>query len=164
MGLPPGSFPSDAGQTLPHSARLRVLQQPEVTAPIVGASKMPHLEDAVAALSLKLDDAELEALAEPYQPHRIPVLNCIRTFLCYNVWDTPTCTGIGMLDGRHGEFVAVSKSRVLALLEQPPPQGMSHWEGPAVAERLGSSVHAVWRVLRREGIYLQPVRSWCEYR
>jgi transposase len=53
------------------------------------------------------------------------------------------------------------RNRVLALLEQPPPPGMSHWDGPAVAERLGSSVHAVWRVLRREGIYLQRVRSWC---
>lgn len=30
-----------------------------------------------------------------------------------------------------------------------------------MAEKLGSSVHAVWRVLRREGIYLQRVRSWC---
>ena len=48
-----------------------VLQQPGITAPIVGASKMPHLEDAIAALSLKLDDTELKALAEPYQPHRI---------------------------------------------------------------------------------------------
>jgi len=48
-----------------------ILQQPGVTAPIVGASKMQHLEDAVAALSLKLDDAELKALAELYQPHRV---------------------------------------------------------------------------------------------
>jgi 1-deoxyxylulose-5-phosphate synthase len=48
-----------------------ILQQPGVTAPIVGASKMRHLDDAVAALSLKLDAAELKALAEPYQPHRI---------------------------------------------------------------------------------------------
>jgi aryl-alcohol dehydrogenase (NADP+) len=48
-----------------------VLQQPGVTAPVVGASKMPHLEDAVAALEVKLDDTELKALAEPYQPHRI---------------------------------------------------------------------------------------------
>ena len=48
-----------------------VLQQPGVTAPIVGASKPGHLEDAVAALEIKLDDAELKALAEPYQPHRI---------------------------------------------------------------------------------------------
>ena len=47
------------------------LQQPGVTAPIIGASKMRHLEDAVAALELKLDDAELKALAEPYQPHRV---------------------------------------------------------------------------------------------
>jgi aryl-alcohol dehydrogenase (NADP+) len=48
-----------------------MLQQPGVTAPIVGASKMQHLEDAVAALSLKLDERELQALAEPYQPHRV---------------------------------------------------------------------------------------------
>jgi 1-deoxyxylulose-5-phosphate synthase len=49
-----------------------LLHQPGVTAPIVGASKMEHLEDAVAALSVKLDAQELKALAEPYQPH--PVL------------------------------------------------------------------------------------------
>ena len=48
-----------------------VLQQPGVTAPIIGASKMRHLEDAVAALELKLDDTELKALAAPYQPHRV---------------------------------------------------------------------------------------------
>jgi aryl-alcohol dehydrogenase (NADP+) len=48
-----------------------ILQQPGITAPIVGASKMEHLEDAIAALSLKLDDAERKALEEPYQPHKI---------------------------------------------------------------------------------------------
>ena len=48
-----------------------VAQQPGVTAPIVGASKPGHLEDAVAALEIKLEDSELKALAEPYQPHRI---------------------------------------------------------------------------------------------
>jgi aryl-alcohol dehydrogenase (NADP+) len=48
-----------------------VLQQPGITAPIVGASKTIHLDDAVAALSIKLDDAELKALAEPYRPHAI---------------------------------------------------------------------------------------------
>jgi transposase len=30
-----------------------------------------------------------------------------------------------------------------------------------VAEKLGASVHAVWRALRREGIYLQRLRTWC---
>jgi aryl-alcohol dehydrogenase-like predicted oxidoreductase len=48
-----------------------LLRQPGVTAPIVGASKMPHLEDAVAALEVKLDDAEVKAIEEPYQPHAI---------------------------------------------------------------------------------------------
>jgi aryl-alcohol dehydrogenase (NADP+) len=48
-----------------------LLHQPGVTAPIVGASKMHHLEDAIAAVELKLDGTELQALAEPYQPHAI---------------------------------------------------------------------------------------------
>jgi len=48
-----------------------VLQQPGITAPIVGASKTSHLDDAVAALRVKLDDAEMKALAEPYRPHPI---------------------------------------------------------------------------------------------
>jgi transposase len=38
---------------------------------------------------------------------------------------------------------------------------MSHWDGPSVAEKLDCSVYAVWRVLRREGIYRQRLRSWC---
>jgi aryl-alcohol dehydrogenase (NADP+) len=49
-----------------------LLAQPGVTAPIVGASKMAYLDDAVAALEVKLDPDELRALAEPYRPH--PVL------------------------------------------------------------------------------------------
>lgn len=49
-----------------------LLAQPGVTAPIIGATRMEHLEDAVAALSLKLDESELQSLAEPYEPH--PVL------------------------------------------------------------------------------------------
>ena len=48
-----------------------ILQQPGVTAPIIGASKMKHLDDAIAALDVKLDPAELKALEEPYQPHRV---------------------------------------------------------------------------------------------
>ena len=48
-----------------------ILQQPGVTAPIIGASKMKHLDDALAALDVKLDPAELKALEEPYQPHRV---------------------------------------------------------------------------------------------
>ena len=54
--------------------------------------------------------------------------------------------------GKPVKYDAAFRNRVLALLEQTPPPGMSHWDGPAVAEKLGASVHAVWRVLRREGI------------
>lgn len=53
------------------------------------------------------------------------------------------------------------RNRVLALLEQPPPAGQAAWDGPAVAAALQGSVHAVWRVLRHEGICLQRQRSWC---
>jgi aryl-alcohol dehydrogenase (NADP+) len=48
-----------------------ILQQPGVTAPIIGASRMQHLDDAVASLQVKLDETELKLLAEPYVPHRI---------------------------------------------------------------------------------------------
>jgi len=48
-----------------------LLARPGMTAPIVGASKMTHLEDAIAAASLKLDEAEIKALSEPYKPHRV---------------------------------------------------------------------------------------------
>lgn len=53
------------------------------------------------------------------------------------------------------------RNRVLATLEQPPPAGQAIWDGPAVADAVDGSVHAVWRVLRKEGICLQRQRSWC---
>ncbi len=48
-----------------------LLHRKGVTAPIIGASKPGHIEDAVAAVSLKLDDSEMKALSEPYVPHRV---------------------------------------------------------------------------------------------
>ena len=48
-----------------------VLAQPGVTAPIIGASKPHHLDDALAAAELKLDADELRALEEPYRPHAV---------------------------------------------------------------------------------------------
>ena len=46
-------------------------QKPFVTAPIVGASKPHHLDDAVAALSLNLDTAEIAKLEQAYVPHAV---------------------------------------------------------------------------------------------
>ena len=50
-----------------------VLKNPAITAPIIGASKLTHLEDAVAALDVKLTDDEIKTLEKPYQAK--PVLD-----------------------------------------------------------------------------------------
>jgi aryl-alcohol dehydrogenase-like predicted oxidoreductase len=48
-----------------------VAQKSGVTAPIVGASKLAHLEDALAALSVKLTADEIALLEAPYAPHAV---------------------------------------------------------------------------------------------
>jgi 1-deoxyxylulose-5-phosphate synthase len=48
-----------------------VLSKPGVTAPIVGASKLPHLEELVAAIDVRLHDDEVAFLEERYEPHRV---------------------------------------------------------------------------------------------
>lgn len=49
-----------------------LLNKPHITAPIIGATKMDHLEQAIAALEIQLSDEEVKRLEEPYKPH--PVL------------------------------------------------------------------------------------------
>jgi 1-deoxyxylulose-5-phosphate synthase len=53
-----------------------VLKRAPITAPIVGATKAQHLDDAVAALSVELTAEEIGRLEEPYVPH--PVLGGLR--------------------------------------------------------------------------------------
>lgn len=48
-----------------------LLQKEPVTAPIIGATKMSHLEDGVAALSITLTPDEITSLEEPYVPHPV---------------------------------------------------------------------------------------------
>jgi aryl-alcohol dehydrogenase (NADP+) len=48
-----------------------IMQKPGVSAPIIGASKLPQLEDALTALQLKLSDDEIKSLEAPYEPHPI---------------------------------------------------------------------------------------------
>jgi aryl-alcohol dehydrogenase-like predicted oxidoreductase len=45
--------------------------QPAVTAPIIGATKEQHIDDAVASLGITLTEAETDQLAKPYVPHRV---------------------------------------------------------------------------------------------
>jgi 1-deoxyxylulose-5-phosphate synthase len=62
-----------AGRGLPRAqvALAWVLQKPGVTAPIVGATKPNHLDDAVAALTVKLTPEEVRELEAPYVPHAV---------------------------------------------------------------------------------------------
>lgn len=48
-----------------------MLQKPGITAPIVGASKPNHLQDAIAALSIRLTGEEIKVLEAPYVPHAV---------------------------------------------------------------------------------------------
>jgi aryl-alcohol dehydrogenase-like predicted oxidoreductase len=48
-----------------------LLSKPAVTAPIIGATKIDHLQAALAALEITLTRAEVEALEAPYQPHPV---------------------------------------------------------------------------------------------
>lgn len=48
-----------------------MLSKPHVTTPIVGASKASHMDDAIAALDLKLSEEEVAALEAPYVPHEV---------------------------------------------------------------------------------------------
>jgi len=48
-----------------------MLSKPYITAPIIGATKLAHLEDAIAAVNLKLSDEEIDRLETPYKPHTV---------------------------------------------------------------------------------------------
>jgi transposase len=63
--------------------------------------------------------------------------------------------------GKPPRYGAVFRGEVLNTLELSPPAGQARWDGPAVAKHLDTSVHAVWRLLRKEGICLSRQRSWC---
>ena len=54
-----------------HIALAWLLQKEPVTIPIIGATKLSHLEDAVPALSVKLEPEEIAFLEEPYVPHKV---------------------------------------------------------------------------------------------
>ena len=63
--------------------------------------------------------------------------------------------------GKPAKYGVELRDRILAQLETPPPAGMASWDGGSLALVLGVSDHAVWRVLRKQGIQLQRHRSWC---
>ncbi len=62
---------ANRGVTRAQIALAWMLGKPYITAPIVGASRAQHLEDAVAALSVSLSPEEIASLEAPYAPHPI---------------------------------------------------------------------------------------------
>jgi len=64
--------------------------------------------------------------------------------------------------GKPAIYSESTERRILAKLDEPPPDGYSSWAGGLVAKALGDvSADQVWRVLRKYGIHLQRRRSWC---
>ena len=57
------------GRTMAQESLAWMLSKPYITAPIVGATGVKHIEEAVAALDMKLDEDEIAALEAPYVPH-----------------------------------------------------------------------------------------------
>jgi transposase len=64
--------------------------------------------------------------------------------------------------GSKAKYNRETERRVLSGLDEPPPKGYTHWDGPLLAKALGDvSVHQVWRILRKYKICLARRHSWC---
>jgi aryl-alcohol dehydrogenase (NADP+) len=62
----------ERGVTSSQIALAWILSKPYVASPIIGATKMDHLDQAIAALEIQLSEEEIKRLEESYKPH--PVL------------------------------------------------------------------------------------------
>ena len=63
--------------------------------------------------------------------------------------------------GRPAVYQEEFKQAVLKKLEQAPPDGLGQWNGTLLAQELGYSKYAIWRLLREQQISLARRRSWC---
>jgi aryl-alcohol dehydrogenase-like predicted oxidoreductase len=71
----------DRGEPPARIALAWLVSRPGVAAPIIGATKLSHLDDAVAALAIDLTDEEVERLEAPYRPHRVIGMEPPRTIV-----------------------------------------------------------------------------------
>jgi transposase len=64
--------------------------------------------------------------------------------------------------GKPHKYTAETEKRVLAMLDEPAPEGYVQWNGALLAAALKDiSADHIWRILRKHGIQLQRRRSWC---
>ncbi|MGI9017745.1 MAG: aldo/keto reductase [Euzebya sp.] len=66
-----GQVAEEHGVSRAQVALAWLLHQPAVTAPIIGATKLSHLQDGIAAADLKLTTAELDQVSSPYRPRQV---------------------------------------------------------------------------------------------
>ena len=65
--------------------------------------------------------------------------------------------------GAEPKYTAETGRRILAVLDDPPPEGFARWTGPLIAQALGNvDVQYIWRFLRAHKIDLSGRKSWCE--
>ncbi|MBQ7652054.1 MAG: aldo/keto reductase, partial [Victivallales bacterium] len=57
------------GRSMAQEALAWMLSKPGITAPIVGCTDAKHVEEAVSAVDIQLDEEEIKALEAPYVPH-----------------------------------------------------------------------------------------------
>jgi transposase len=70
--------------------------------------------------------------------------------------------GDAVRSGKPAKYDRTTEKRVMALLDEPPPEGYSQWNGRLLSEALPEvSKDQVWRILRRHDICLARRRSWC---
>ncbi|MBI4302881.1 MAG: IS630 family transposase [Chloroflexi bacterium] len=72
----------------------------------------------------------------------------------------------GLTDAPRGsgrqKYDETTEKRILAALDNSPPEGYATWSGKLLAKSVGDvSDDQVWRVLRKHGIHLRRRRSWC---
>ena len=66
-----GEVADEVGASRSQVALAWVLRNPAVTAPIIGATRMEHLEQALGALDVELSDEHVSRLEEPYVPRDV---------------------------------------------------------------------------------------------
>jgi aryl-alcohol dehydrogenase-like predicted oxidoreductase len=70
---------TERGEPAARIALAWLLSKPAVTAPIVGATKIKHLDDAIAAVDIELTEEEIRFLESPYRPHPVKGMEAPRT-------------------------------------------------------------------------------------
>ncbi|MEI6399061.1 MAG: IS630 family transposase [Pseudomonadota bacterium] len=84
-----------------------------------------------------------------------------------NKWrDRFIAHGLGGLDdaprsGKPAQYGAQHRDKLLKTLETPPPKGQAAWDGRALAKAVGGTASTAWRILRKDGVQLSRLRSWC---